>query len=297
MRKLPVFATLGEVLSGVTRHYFQLLAASWPAVLVLLTAFSVYLWQLNSVGYFAALTANEGKPDLVALEAAGLALASGSNALIFYSAEIVLIVASAVAAVRWHRLVLLGEGTNGEGGVVVLRKEDGTYLLTLLKIILLVVLVVLVIGALIALTAMLKSVPLYGLILIVMVVSLFILYFWLIGALLRLSLALPDASIGAGGRVFAVYKASAGNTMRLVGLTFLLGFVTLIGFAVIMVGWGAVTGVALGAGASASLAVMGAGAVIGLAAYLYFLMAQVTMLSVAYREIIGLPGRELSPEA
>jgi predicted ferric reductase len=43
---------------------------------------------------------------------------------------------------------------------------------------------------------------------------------------------------------------------------------------------------ALGGGAVLMVLV----AAVGLAAYFYFLMLQITMLSVAYREIVGLPG-------
>lgn len=54
MKKLPVFQSVREVLSGVTRHYFQLLTAAWPAILVLIAASSVTVWNYYASGYFEA---------------------------------------------------------------------------------------------------------------------------------------------------------------------------------------------------------------------------------------------------
>ena len=290
MRKLPVFASLGEVLSGVARHYFQLLGAAWPAVLVLLAAVGMIAWLYYSVGYFAALTADEGKPDLAALEAAAIALTTDSNRWAAYGAQF-LVVASAVAAVRWHRLVLLGEGANGEGGVVPLRKEDGIYLFALLKILLLCIGGVLLFALATFATSMTGSKALN----VVIALLLVFLYFLAFGLLMRLMLALPDASVGAGGRVFAIFRASEGNTWRLLGLVLLLGFVTSIVIAVAFMAVGALANAAGVASLSSSPVFIAASIVVGLAIYLYFVMAQVTVLSVAYREIIGMPGD--SPQA
>ncbi len=291
MRKLPVFASLAEVLSGVTRHYFQLLGAAWPAVLVLLAAVGMVAWLYYSVGYFAALTADEGKPDLAALEAAAIALTTGSNRWAAYGAQFLVAVASAVAAVRWHRLVLLGEGANGEGGVVPLRKEDGVYLFALLKILLLCIGGVLLFALAAFATSMTGSKALN----VVIALLLVFLYFLAFGLLMRLMLALPDASVGAGGRVFAIFRASEGNTWRLLGLVLLLGFVTSIVIAVAFMAVGALANAAGVASLSSSPVFIAASIVVGLAIYLYFVMAQVTVLSVAYREIIGMPGD--SPQA
>lgn len=288
MRKLPVFAALGEVLSGVTRHYFQLLVAAWPAVLVLLAAGGVVAWLYYSVGYFAAFAADEGKPDLAALEAAAIALTTGNNRWISYGAQILLAVASAVAAVRWHRLVLLGEGANGEGGVVPLRREDGIYLFALLKIVLLCICGMILFSVIALAMSMTGSKALNVVIGLILVFF----YFLAFGLLMRLMLALPDASVGAGGRVFATFRASEGNTWRLVGFVMLLGFLTSTALVVAIFAIGAAANAAGITSVSGSPVFIALSVIVGLAIYLYFVMAQVTMLSVAYREIVGLPGSD-----
>lgn len=289
MRKLPVFASVGEVLSGVTRHYFQLLFAAWPAVLVLLAAAGLLVWVYDSIGYFAAFTANDGGPDLAAIAAAAELINAGGNVWKVYGAQLLMALASAVAAVRWHRLVLLGEGANGDGGVIGLRREDGTYLFALLKIVLLAACGLVLFIPATLLLAMTDSVA-------IKIAASFLfpfLYFMAIGMWLRLSLALPDASVGAGGRVFAVFRASSGNTWRMLGVSLLLALIAIIVIIAIF----ALVGAAGFASVSSSPAILAATVVIYLAVYLYFLMTQITMLSVAYREIVGLPGGQAAQEA
>lgn len=293
MRKLPVFAALGEVLSGVVRHYFQLLVAAWPAVLLLLFAVGFIGWLYYSVGYFEALTANEGMPDLAALEAAAIALTAGGSRWALYGAQFLSVAASAVAAVRWHRLVLLGEGANGRGGVVPLRKEDGRYLFALLKILLL------CIGGMLLFASVAIAMSMTGskAFNVVIGVVLSFLYLLMLGFLMRLLLALPDATVGGRGRVFAVFRASSGNTWRLLGLLLLLGFVST---TVIGVAFMAISALANAVGVtsvSSSPAFIVISVFVGLAIYLYFALAQITSLSVAYREIIGLPAETLAQQA
>tara|TARA_R110000868_G_scaffold116608_5_gene310216 strand:+ start:1376 stop:2299 length:924 start_codon:yes stop_codon:yes gene_type:complete len=287
MRKLPVFATVGEVLSGVTRHYFQLLFVAWPAAVVLLAAVVVLGWRYSSVGYLTAFDTETGEPDVEALKAAAELLASGNNIWWTYGAQLVLGLASAIAAVRWHRLVLFGEGANDKEGLVALRKEDGTYLWALLKII------PLGVGGFIMIdliTLLLTHGETNSEVLNVVagLLTLF-LFLFAYGIWLRLLLALPDASVGAGGRVLAVFRASVENTSRLVAVSLLmwlaLFMVIFVIYSIIRLAGGAMGITSVSDSTSLMVAIL----VIGVAAYIYFVMAQVTMLSVAYREIVGLP--------
>jgi hypothetical protein len=110
-------------------------------------------------------------------------------------------------------------------------------------------------------------------------------YLLVLGFLLRLMLALPDAAIGQPGKVIGIFPASQGNTWRMVGYGVLIGLIyTAILFGLVLIL--GLLGAVIGGGAIAVL-LLGA---VGLAAYFYFLMLQITMLSVAYREIVGLPG-------
>tara|TARA_R110000824_G_scaffold366730_1_gene555407 strand:- start:2240 stop:2410 length:171 start_codon:yes stop_codon:yes gene_type:complete len=45
IRKVSATFLAGEVLFGVTRHYFQLLLAAWPAVLVIALANAFMGWM------------------------------------------------------------------------------------------------------------------------------------------------------------------------------------------------------------------------------------------------------------
>lgn len=51
MRKLPVFRSVGEVFSGVTRHYLQLILAAWPAVILIAVGAVLYVWAYREAGF------------------------------------------------------------------------------------------------------------------------------------------------------------------------------------------------------------------------------------------------------
>lgn len=216
---------------------------------------------------------------------------SGANGLLILVMTLLSAVASAVAAVRWHRLVLLGEGAGGSRtGIKFIRSEDGSYIGALIKIALVGIVALLVIGVIIAVPVMLLGAEnMRGVVSLVFGLSALVAYLWLISLFMRLMLALPDASVGQGGRLRAVFKASTGNGWRMLGLALILGVITIIGLIVVLFLLGLVVGLLHGAGDGVSIVAIIGGVVVYILAYLYFLMTQVTMLSVAYREIIGLP--------
>lgn len=294
MNKLPVFKSVGEVFRGVTRHYFQLLLAAWPAI-VFLAAVQLFAdWGLTAMGYtdesLAAAQMPEGRTQEQFLEW----IVRAWPALLMFAAVVALfLLAGAVAAVRWHRFVLLGEGAGQAGSAVkALRVEDGTYIWTAIRIWALALLAVLAAGGLLLL---LTTGPLVLFAIPIIVFGVI----WANVAFLRMSLALPDAAIGRGGRIKLVFAASAGNGMRLLGFSILLSLVCLIP----LLAMGIVEAVFQLFLAQREIgdtwAISLISAVLTGAIYLYFLMLQITMLSVAYREVVGLPGApsaELGPE-
>ena len=288
MRKLPVFRSVGEVFSGVTRHYFQLIGVAWPALIFILIAMGLYAWSFHQAGIgalFDLLNAEGTPPEEIG--AAYEAVAERATGPVYYAAFILTTLASAVAAVRWHRCVLMGEG-----GSFLLRMEDARYIWTFIKVTLLYFLMAVLLFAVIFGIAGIAGIAERGgnpagagFLGVVLAISMVIGYLLILGLSLRLMLALPDVAIGLPGKVRAVLAATQGNTWRMVGYALLIGLVYGVVILVLILVL-AILGGVLGAGPLV-LAISG---VVGIAAYFYFVMLSVTMLSVAYREIVGLPG-------
>ncbi len=287
MRKLRVFRSVGEVFSGVTRHYFQLLVAAWPALVFVAIGVGLYVWFFYRAGIgdvFAKM--GDGSPTTEIMQA--YMLASSSLEPGYYAAMLLIFIATAVAAVRWHRFVLLGDGSAS-----LLRTEDGRYIWTFIKVMfayfLFLAALMLVFMGIAAVFAAVASVGTEGsgsLAATFMIVAAplgFLAYLLILALLIRLMLALPDAAIGQPGRVVALFKATHGNTWRILGYMLLIGliWIPLFVLAAFIIG-----AVAMLMGTAGGILA----GVLYLAVYLYFLMTQITMLSVAYREIIGLPG-------
>ncbi|MGX1196711.1 hypothetical protein [Parvibaculum sp. MBR-TMA-1.3b-4.2] len=292
MNKLPVISSVSEVFTGVTRHYFQLLFAVWPAVVILLGVAALVTLLVfygvgpegmaqiirNDTGLEGGLTGSAGPSDKISsfLISAGIVLGA--------------LLVGAMGAVRWHRFVLLGEGGGTSGLAHFLRAEDGRYLWTTVKIWLITVAVVIAVWSVLQIFAV-KG--LGGLALIAVP----LLFIGLIAgavALLRMSLALPDAAVGRGGRIRFVFAQSSGNGGELLGFSILLSILSMIpalvfqGMGVALQSWFHHQGIE----EHWLFLVLGTTASVGVS--LYFAMLQVTMLSVAYREIIGLPDTVVS---
>lgn len=288
MRKLPVFRSVGEVFSGVTRHYFQLIGVAWPALIFVIVAMALYAWsfQQAGIGELFDLINAEGVPPQE-ISAAYEAVAERAMGPLYYAGLVLATLASAVAAVRWHRFVLMGEG-----GSILFRTEDLRYIWTFIKVTLLYILMAVLLFGLVFGIAAIAGVagrggnpPGAGFLGAVLAIGMFVGYLLIIGVFMRMMLALPDAAIGLSGKVRAVLAATRGNTWRMTGYAVLIGLLYGI-VALVLILVLSILGGVLGAG-PVVLAVSG---VVGIAAYFYFLMLSITMLSVAYREIIGLPG-------
>lgn len=303
MRKLRVFRSAGEVFAGVTRHYFQLIALTWSALLfiALSTGLYIHTFYQNGMNDVFALMQQDGVSPGQVFERYLEAAHAVERDPLYYVAYLLFILASAVAAVRWHRFVLLGENR-----AAFLRFEDARYLWTLLKLFLLSLLAILilvgatagivyVLGDLIEMPEQAKLPPFAGPLIFVAVVAL---YIFIVGLVLRLMMGLPDAAVGQRGRIFRTFGLTRGNTWRLGGYAVLIGFLTITGIIVLVLVL-RYLGILVGIWQNPlSWLFM---VVFLIASYLYFLMLSITMLSVAYREIIGLPGdtapADRAPEA
>ena len=287
MRKLPVFRSVGEVFSGVTRHYFQLLLAAWPAVILIATGVALYMWSYQQAGLgevFALLQSGASHEEIAA---AMEAVEQGAMGPAYTVAIILMFLASAVAAVRWHRFVLMGEHSG-----MLLRREDFRYIWTFIKVILLYFLLLFIgiflvfgIQTITTIQSEAGNTGVAGVLAVGAVLLIVFGYLYILGFMLRTMLALPDASIGGTGKVFVIFSRSQGNTWRMAGYALMIGFaygLIVLGLVLVL----SLLAAALGGGAIMTALVVAA----GLAAYFYFLMLQITMLSVAYREIVGLPG-------
>lgn len=301
MRKLPVFRSVGEVFAGVTSHYFQLVFVAWPALVLLFLCVVAGYRLLDAAGIGAVVELAQRNPSQEELAAVYAAVFGALPLLETVGVWLLFVLGSAVMAVRWHRFVLLGESRP-----VLLRAEDIRYIWTTLKIsvVLMVIAITLVlaIGAVVTgagfLFGLIKDVSVEGsflrnaltLISAAVLVPLIVIgYAVFIAMIFRVSLALPDAAIG-GRSVLAVLRGTRGNTWRILAYVLLVVLASIVlTFVITLVVSLAVAAMAAFGGLGQIVGV-GAGTVFGIAVYAYLLMLQITMLSVAYREIVGLPG-------
>jgi len=296
MRKLPVFRSMSEVFSGVTRHYFQLASLALPAVLVILVGSAYQYWILYEAGFYSAaerMTGRETPSEVTAIYGEMFSAVPWGQVVPVF---LIAVLASAVAAVRWHRFVLLGDGSSP-----LLRREDFRYLWTTVKVFFFFFLFLIVVSAVggifVAIIAGTVSAmggaageggPLaLGLLSLVLIPLVFVGYALMIGGMLRLMLALPDVAVGVDRGVIDTWRATGGNTWRIAGYALLIYIPMFIVFAILE---RLILGTTEAVADSSGMVIAATTVLLAVALYLYFLMTQITMLSVAYREIVGLPG-------
>lgn len=291
-RKLPVLLTIREVFVGTTQSYLAFLSASRFLVAVFAVGIALIVWA----GYRAGIAdvrgmvslGIPGEPGRHAYEV----FVSRMSSREFYAGVVIVALASIFFVVRWHRYILLGEAASPPGSahrhyVWVLTKVGLVY--ALFMAVLYYVTIVLpmrpVVDFVMENPGVLKVAWIYGL-------GMGFLRNVVSSAIaMRLWLVLPEAALEARANVFRTFMASHGNTWRLVLCDFGIRLFRM----VLVFGLALLCGVASGfvfdppgklEGAFAFVVLF----VFGLPAYLYFLMLEVALLSVAYREIVGLPG-------
>ncbi|MDO8838278.1 MAG: hypothetical protein Q7V31_05065 [Parvibaculum sp.] len=301
MRKLRVFRSVREVFAGVTRHYFQLLFVAWPALVLLAAGFAILYWLLERAGYSTLIELTQSNPTQEQLAEAYAAFAIAFSIPGLFGVLAMNLLASAAMAVRWHRFVLLGESRS-----MLLRSEDFRYIWASIKVAVLAAIVIAAFALvgfaaflgfghlapqIIGLTAeetILRDTATVG---FTALLALFILSSGAlaIALIFRMALALPGAAVSRMG-IASALRETRGNSWRILSYVVLV-FLASAAFAFITT---LVVSVILGALASIGGAMLTISLVAGTtyvaALYAYLLMLQVTMLSVAYREIISLPG-------
>ncbi|MEN6544402.1 hypothetical protein [Parvibaculum sp.] len=286
MNKLPVIQSFQEVFAGVTRHYFELIRVAPFAVTLILS------------GYLVMFIASPAEPAGEEPFRHALAIAVVVTAFV---------VGFPSAAVRWHRFVLFGERP-ADALASFWGRDQSLYCLNMVKLMLLMgvvvaatMLAVFGIGAGIA--AALGGVDAlseggkagFG---AVAVVAAVIVYLALIYLAARLTVAFPAAAIGQDASFRKAMEDTRGNGWRLLGYTLLVQLVVVIAVTIFGVIVGAIAGgvIAVLLTPEAVEPMIRYIDILTLPAILYQLMIGVTMMSVAYREIVGLP-QHSAPDA
>jgi hypothetical protein len=278
MRKLPVFKSAKEVYAGVFSHFMDLAAASWlPLAVIVGAATALQLWVVPTT--HVVMTQEENKAFLRDLAPA------------FAVYMIFLMPLVAIVAVNFHRFVLLGERGRGAGTGFEFGRKELLYLWSLVKIMFILAGAILGISVLVGILAipvvmLAKSHQADGggspLILLSIGVLVYVAILAVFVALMqRLMLALPHVALGNASRIWLIWRETKGNMWRLLGYYMLIILpVTII--LVLLPMLKPVSLVLFGVLYAPFLALV--------------MMLSITMLSVAYREIIGLPAAA-APEA
>lgn len=289
MKKLPVFRSVAEVFAGVTRHFFELVRVGLVPIVLsfgIVGAAAVWVDDPSLVQRFidVDLPLDVEQPeeqDTVAAED------DRSRSTLFALAVLVSYLVYVPAIVSWHRFVLFGE----KSPPLMPRWEDMRYVVAVLKLAIACLFFMIPAGiAVFGLVWIVQQFPgleegaLWSPQYISAAVALIAGYFVVTGILMRISLALPNASVGGKGGIEEMIFRTQGNTWRLIWFNTLL----ILPMSVIAVVYGVVMKFVLGLeleGVSPPLLAYLANVPLTL----YLSMLSVTMLSVAYREIIGLP--------
>ena len=276
MPKFQVFKSVGEVFSGVTRHYFELI---WVARI------SAAIYMAASAIVTVSLGVAIGSNALGRNEVESLKSMTPTVSLLVFVMVIALVVAALAAAVQWHRFVLLVERDGPAFG-----QFKFGYFWTSIKISLVMIPVMFVAILLIALPFyfLAAATGAAGSVYYATFAAVLIAYVPVLIWAVRASLALPDVALGGLGSVFNAWEKTKGNGLRLLGYTVVVQGIVIIGVNLMLV-----AAILKPVFASVITPLAGteeiAASLICLPLQLYAVMVSVTMLSVAYREIIGLP--------
>jgi len=279
---------------GTTQNCLAFLSASRLLVAVLAFGIALIVWA----GYRASIADVRGMLTLGLPGEHGRhgyeVFVSRMSSPEFYAGLVIVVLASIFFAVRWHRYILLGETASPPFS------SHRHYVWVLVKVALVYALfsyALMYVGFIWPTHAMVDFATQHSISLAFVGmagVALRVLRGVVSSAVsMRLWLVLPDAALTGRRKVFATFMASQGNTWRLVICYFAIHICRVASFIALCFLCGVVPAASLESygkleGAIAFSALF----VFGLPLYLYLLMLEVGLVSVAYREIIGLPGNE-----
>lgn len=309
MRKLPVIRSIQEVYSGVFSHFFQLLRMAWLPLAIWLGLSLVGSFWFGGGSYtpeeLAALMAGEIDPAVIER------VQTETNAMVPYLLALTIIqyMILSVAAVGFHRFVLLGEAERGWiGSGLTFGRSEFLYIWSIVKIGIIYALVLVGVSLLVGgvtgiIGGHLERIGTASESIVILAISAVLLFLIVIlPVIARLSLVLPHVAVGNLSRIGDVWEATTGNGLRLVAY-FLSVVLTVSGGSFILI---AAISAILGFEVIPSVEGIIQRAndprwifmsfVISVPFTLVWTMLTITMLSVAYREIVGLP-ENTSPEA
>ena len=272
IKKLPVLKSVREVYSGVTRHYLDLLFSA-PLAVAAYAAGVVIFSYVNGTASKSGMSQEEiGSAMLRAWQHHGLLL---------FIAVVLVSVAILASAVRWHRFVLLGERHRAGWG----QYENG-YAWCSLKIVFSILGLILSGAVLVSLAIVVSKSggEIASEIKTLGYLALIIAYIGLFIVMTRLSLALPDVALGGRGKLGEAWNRTSGNSWNMLGYWVLVQAIVGIGASLIDMAITALIGSQFDTFTTNMVV-----AIITLPVSVYVLMIGVTMLSVAYREIVGFP--------
>ncbi len=308
MKKLPVIQSFKEVYAGVFTHFLELLRVAWlPLVAWLVISAIANRWMLGHLPIYSpeeikALSA--GGENARAIEAVHASEFMKVMPWV-YGLMFVQYFFLSIAAVGFHRFVLLGERFHGWAGTgFVFGRNEFLYVWSLIKIALIafaagmaIMIVLGVLGAIGGGGALRQALgsSQKGAIFVFVVLLYVAVMVALLPVIPRMMLVLPHVAVGNRSEVRFVWRQTQGNGWRLGGYFLLVMLVAAVGSMVVLgpVYWLLGIGLFPSPEAMQNLTtspwLLFAQFLIGVPVSLIWTMLSITMLSVAYREIIGLP--------
>lgn len=269
-RKLPVMATVSEVLGGSFLHFFNLISIAWFPLILL---FGVSL---------GAVYLTPTMVDPTALNPSDM----GEFLGVVLVAQIFQAFLYAMIAVVWHRRVLLGESPSGS----IYLKFGKREIFFILYLLLIGVFAFAIVGGAFALTFAAASAGGGSIGTVILPVS----YVLFMFVYLRSILVLPAVAVSQSEPMRTSWAITRGNCWRLFWGFFLIGLVALIVFAVVF----SITGLVSGGGfamegfvkiltGQADTSTLMLHQATNMIFSVYFMMVSITFLSVSYRHLSG----------
>ncbi|MFZ3034948.1 MAG: hypothetical protein WA138_13155 [Parvibaculum sp.] len=289
MRKLAVFRSVGEVYSGVFRHFIDLIRVAWLPLLVWAVVSIVGGWWFLQHMVENAAFLDDAASQQARMEAFMEVMPT------LYGMSFFKYLVLTVVAVGFHRFVLLGERHHGVGGTgFEFGRSEWLYIWSGIKIGLLFLafgVVMAIVGAPNSGSFDPNSLPsaLVG----ALVLGYFAAVLCVMLVIGRLVLVLLHVAIGHASELRRIWDLSGGNSWRMIGYMLLISLLASPGvLAMLLINW--LLGIPMAQTPEALKELLEhptsywIASIVDLPIQIAWVMLTITMLSVAYREIIGL---------